>query len=346
MKKEKHLFFIYSDFHYVICKSIILSNNLKKEDCFFVCGRGMTVEKEDTEVPFPMEDFTSFYKKIISFIKNYKLIHSFFSNYDIVAYIPFCLFFPVGLYVKDVVFFEEGFSSHSKCIPDLTNKGAREKLKNAMKRLISYFVKKNVRAFLFLYQSIDVVPAYNTRLYVCSDSSYEPCNYPKLEKIVLNIPQLDNEKYAIPFGSYFVVLDRLSNIYRCYSLDNYFRCINRIANFCRFNGVDEIWIKLHPVDGKLNDAKIIAEKEFIRNGIRVKWYNGRLEMLAMQNKNITFIGTHSTILYYAPILGNTNRSVSFCKFLASIDKDYSNFISLFGGIDRFVDVFSKNVECE
>lgn len=346
MKQEKHLFFIYSDFHYVICKSIILSNNLKKKDCFFVCGRGMTVEGEDTEVPFPMEDFGNFFEKIIGFARNFRSIHTFFSNCDIVAYIPFSLFFPIDLYVKDVVFFEEGFSSHSKCIPNPPKKNAREKLKSVIKRFISYIVKKDVQGYFSLYQSVDVKPVYNTRLYVCSDSSYEPCNYPQLEKIILKIPQIDNEKYSIPFGSYFVVLDRLSNIYRCYSLDNYFRCVNRIANLCKSNGVNEIWTKLHPVDWKLNDAKIIVEKKFIRNGIRVKWYNGRLEMMAMQNKNITFLGTNSTILYYAPILGNSNKSISFCRYLASIDLRYRKFLQLFGGTDEFIEIFSKNVECK
>ena len=79
--------------------------------------------------------------------------------------------------------------------------------------------------------------------------------------------------------------------------------------------------------------------------LKVHFFDGRLELLALLNINIHFIAENSTILYYAPVLGSTNKSISFVKLMYKLDERYKGLISQYGGMERFVDFFSKNVEC-
>ena len=123
-----------------------------------------------------------------------------------------------------------------------------------------------------------------------------------------------------------MVFDRFNTSIGFYSLQNYKMCLAKMVDYCKQNHVREVWGKLHPADWQFKDAKDIAETFFMDEGVGLNWYEGKLEMLAMQDNHITFLGTNSTILFYAPIFGMSNKSVSFSRYLASIDDKYNQFI--------------------
>lgn len=343
---EKHLFYVQSDFHYLICRSIMKRNGLKAENCYFVCHRNVRVDDDVRLYPFPIEGGLSYY------FHHRKDIDSFFDNADIYTYTPFRGLFPKRKSANDNFFFEDGLASYRlkenviKKRLSTEESGSENPVKKLLKRIMTRLVKKDSRFFLTGWFHEDVVdPQRRTLLYVCSSQAYAEWAHPFLDRIVLKMEANITEKYNVPRGSYFLVLDRFSN--GCvYDVENYKKCVRMMLDYCVNRQVKEIWAKFHPADW--NNKNVMKELEESAKGadISIKLFDGRLEYLAMQNINIHFISLNSTILFYAPVLGNTNRSVSFVRYMYEADDKYKSFIHLYGGIERFVEMFSENVECQ
>ncbi len=345
MSREKHLFFITSTFHYLVCKSIILENQLNNKDCYFVCGRGTSIEQGMQTFPLPMGVRGNVVNRFKFYLRYPQLVHSFFGDSYVIAYLPFSYLFPRQSYVNEIVFYEEGFSAYRRTFPKLRNTIKRTFGEFILKQLMR-FVKEDVRGYLLLYDKMTDAPTQRTKLYVCSPTSYTHYGYVFEKKIVdISKVSLNEIDTTIKNGSFFVVLDRISSHGRPYQLDNYLKCLHEIIRFCSSHGKHEIWSRLHPADWDFESAQLFIESCFNEEGIKINWYKGGTEMLAKQDKSITFIGTNSTTLYYAPLLGATNKSYSFSKYLASIDPAYKVFLGIWGGVDEFVDIFSKNVNC-
>ena len=345
-KGKKHLFLVCSDFQYVICKSIIRENALKTEDCFFVSRRGVKLEKEDLTYPFPYEGGFWYY------MLHRREVNSFFAGKDISVYVPFRGSF-FSKYVHKMNYFEEGLSIFrdsikiSKGISDGKNgKGFVCQVISHLKSILKKILIKEEALFFVdgFYSDREAEPLENSFLYGCSPYALKQWSHPLLEKRILNIGIEPPIKYDVKEGSYFVVLERFSSS-NFYDLENYKICLRTIFSYLEKWGVEEIWTKFHPADYKNEHA--MEEFEKCREGfnLKVHFFDGRLELLALQNINIHFIAENSTILYYAPVLGSTNKSISFVKLMYKLDERYKGLISQYGGMERFVDFFSKNVEC-
>lgn len=344
MRRERHLFFIYSDFHYLICKSIISVNHIPQEECFFVCGRGTEVGDGDQVCPFRLYGSKSIWGRLVDYFVDFREIRSFFGGCDIIAYIPFRFIFPVEPYVSKIILYEEGFSAYKKeCSKNLPS---RNIIKTLLGAGLIALVSTDLWGYFSLCRSYERDPSGLMKLYVCSEGAYQHFDSPFIDRDILKISKLEQDyQFPIPSGSYFMVFDRFNTSIGFYSLQNYKMCLAKMVDYCKQNHVREVWGKLHPADWQFKDAKDIAETFFMDEGVGLNWYEGKLEMLAMQDNHITFLGTNSTILFYAPIFGMSNKSVSFSRYLASIDDKYNQFIRGFGGIDEFVSIFSEHVEC-
>lgn len=344
-RKEKHVFFVQSDFHYMICCSIIKQNRLELNSCYFVCRRGVKIEDRMQLYPFPFEG------GLKNYLLNRKSVGAFYKDCDVTIYTPFRFLFPRRVYAKDSVFFEEGLSSYR--LKEEVVRKMRHSVIQHLKRILKYLyctlvmsvLKKDVRAYVAgMFDNTEIDPLHTTTIYTCSPNAYADWNSQLLRKKVLTSFVNTVEHYDVPPKSFFLVLDRFASS-AIYSHDAYMKCVRAMLNYCSDNHINEVWTKFHPADWQNESAKHDLEECAKGLNIKFKFFEGHLEYLAVQNLGIKFISIGSTILFYAPILGNTNSSVSFVRFLYDIDDKYKSYIGLYGGIDSFICFFSEQVEC-
>ena len=347
MNSKIYLFFVWSDFHLLICKNIIKSKNLNSVDCYFKVDRNVKLEDGDIILPSILEDFQK--KRILVrplfYLFNKKRIDSLLKGKKLEVFYPFVLSYTYRSFCK-INYFEEGFSSYiTNCSPSKISKFSRLKSLIVF-HLVNFFFKgEALKSFVGNFCFSDGSPSEKIDIYTISPYAFSSFNNPLINKIVLDVSWNVTTKYNIPYGSYLMVLDRFSEGGRPYSLSNYFKCLRRELSYIQNNDVNKIWIKFHPADENKEELKFLFY-DYVKDGtFTFVEFEGKLEYLAIQDAGISFIGTNSTILYYAPLYGNTNKSISFSRYLASIDSQYEEFMHLYGGIDGFVDIFSKNVEC-
>lgn len=345
MSQLKHIFYIQSDFHYMICKSIIALRKLDNRQCFFVCRRGMTVEEGTNNCDLLEGKNQSFFNRVLYLVFNYEKVKRWFGDGDVVVYLPFRFLYPSRLFVKEIVFYEEGFSAYKTIIPRIKYSFLKQVIKDVFKKSFAFLLGNSARAFLMYTDLTAIAPKFDIKLYICTPIAYSAINNPHVRKELLPISCTTTINYNLSPHSYFIVLERFSEAGRTCTLEGYKRCVKKMFDYCTKQGIHEIWTKFHPADWTNSDALNHLMECNKGYDLDIHFFDGRLEFLALQNRGIVFLSTSSTILYYAPILGNKNESLSFCKYLASIDDRYNNFMQSFGGIEKFVEVFSENVNC-
>lgn len=347
MVRERHIFYIRSDFQYLICRGIISKERLQRDDCFFIVDRGVKLFEEDNYFPFYQKDhFPSFKERINTYFKHLRSFHSFFKRSKVVLYAPFSGGFPQCRF-SEVYFYEEGFSSFAKSRKNEADNGQykSEQQRYRFLKMLLPFASKGSKAFLLGIGAFKETPLYSTKLYITDDDSYSTVTFPEVKKTLVDLNTEMKFGYDIPRHCYVFVLDRFSTFGRPFSLDNYKLCVQNILRTIIPDSVREIWVKYHPADYGYDDANDIMKEMFQSFEGTIHYFDGKLEYLAAQNNGIRFIGSNSTILYYSSILGETNKAYSFSKMLASLDADYREFMMQWGGMDSFVSLFSKRVEC-
>ncbi len=344
IKGEKHLFWIWSDFHYLICQNIIHYYGIKVENCLFVCWRNLEIDNNSQKCHLYDQEYQHFLPRIRYYLRNRSLIKSFFRDNDVFAYYPFSFAFPQDSYFKRLTFYEEGFSAYRRLFNfDCEQKPSR--VNKIVRGFILSLFNKNVRGYLNGFSFTSPSPMDETTLICCTEESYRYLNLPRLNKIVLPIVYKPAVNYCIPAGSTFLVLDRFVPYSSIKTPGTNKRVTREMLDYCKRMNIKEVWTKLHPADFQNSSAEDDLKECLNGYDIKVHMFDGKLEFLALQNIGISFIGTHSTILYYAPILGNRNTSISFSRYLYSIEPSYEGYLKIFGGLDGFIDVFSKQVEC-
>ncbi len=342
MTKEKHIFFVWSDFHYIVCKGIIEAYGINPEDCTFVVDRATKVEDGLNQSPiYGIGHYLLFGERVKYFLKNRKHVKAFFRNAKVTVYYPFPFRYPSHTY-NDYVLYEEGLSSYKKVEYNDTNHNAfLLMLRKLFVFMISPF-SKQIRGYLIGFICQERKPLKKIKLLSFSEDCYQHVQEPLVEKGVISVPRITVEGNDIPENSVVFVLDRISEFGRPFALDNYRDCVVQEIKKLKTEGVKKVYLKYHPQDYNYEGSKGWMENILNEYQMEYAQFNGRLEYLAIQNIGIKFIGTNSTILFYAPILGKTNKSESFYKRLAVRDEQYRVFIE---GWDDFEHFFSKNVKC-
>jgi hypothetical protein len=145
-------------------------------------------------------------------------------------------------------------------------------------------------------------------------------------------------------NSNVLVLDRFSAEGRPYALNNYIDSLRE--TFSKVNLSEKpLYVKLHPADGNNEEIKRTVGELLSSYVSDYSYYEDSLEDIALNDNNNTFIGSNSTVLFYAPVWGRTNRAVSFVRILAEKDNDYKSFLMRWGGVEAFCRLFSNNVVC-
>lgn len=336
-----HLFYIESHFHVLVVDQIIQSNSLGLDECYFVTERG-TVLPERYRNHLVYDGTT---KSLFTRIRQYysgQLKLKQLSKEKICAYMPFQFFFPSKRYFNKYMFFEEGFSAYSlRTIASYDERSGKRFVKRLIICLSLPFARKNTKGLIAGIFNDGIKP-FETTLYRLSDDAYKGME--NVKGIDVETIQINNNK---PFVSseirnaMVVVMDRLSPKGRPFDDVIYLKVLVEALNKC-YDSSRKMYVKLHPSDYKNEAAK--ERIELLLSAFHPVLFDESLENLAICNQNNTFFGSNSTVLYYAPILGSSNKSISFSRILAEKDETYRRFLNNWSRTEGFIKLFKKQVE--
>lgn len=337
-----HLFYIESYFHLLVVDQIIHTKQLPLDDCRFITERGTRLP-EHYQGRLLYDGSKTGLKERINLYYHGNLDWNNYNKQEICAYLPFQFFFPSHRYFAKYCFFEEGFSAYSPRVITKESKRSRRGLfKGVFVDLLLPYAKNNAKG-LIAGVSCDTIRPLNTTLYRLSDDAYkglEGNKFLSLETLGVN--------YRNPFSkseikkSVVVVADRISSKGRPFDDGTYLDALHVAMEKVQVAG-RALYVKLHPADFKNEDAKQKVRQTL--SSYNPIFITENLENLAVCNNGNLFVGTNSTALYYAPILGDTNESVSFARLLAAKDAQYRAFLQGWGGTEKFCELFGKKVKC-
>lgn len=336
-----NLFFIESYFHLLVVDKIIREKGLHSEDCYFVTERG-------TKLPNCYSDrvlYDGTTEGLFTRIKQFyigKLNLKEFYKKEICAYIPFQFYFPSKRYFTKYEFFEEGFSAYShQKLPISGRRNRRSIMKELILRLMLPFASNNVKGLVGGI-SCDSNYPFDTTLYRLSDEAYtglEDEEIIKLETVKTANQPFESSRIK---DAIVIVMDRLTAQGRPFDDRIYLEVLSEAVKRC-YNPKRKMYVKLHPADSRNKEASVRIMEYLSYYSPELITEN--LENLAACNQNNVFLGSNSTVLYYAPILGNSNKSMSFARILAQKDEKYRLFLANWGGTEAFCELFEEEVEC-
>ncbi len=204
------------------------------------------------------------------------------------------------------------------------------------------FTTSNERGFLVEACNTRRTPKQRTRLFAFSSAAYNTVQSEKVEKVSVKpvAPKID----SIIRDCNVLVLDRFCAEGRPYTLNNYIDSLRE--TFSKVNLAEKpLYVKLHPADGNNDEAKRTICDLISGYVTFFSFYEDSLEDVALNDNNNTFIGSNSTVLFYAPVWGHTNKAVSFVRLLAEKDNEYKSFLTRWGGVEKFCRLFSNTVIC-
>ena len=336
-----HVFYIQSNFHVLVVEGIIKHENIKSEDVYYITQRYVKHPKEGTLL-FD-EIGKGFGGRISFFFKHRHLLRQLLSKNQVCAYFPFDYYFPLCNSYDKTVFYEEGLSSYA-CT---SREGIAKRYLNSMLKLFMVllfvpFASTNERGFLIEACNTRIKPKKITRLFAFSSAAYKTVLSDKVEKVTVK-PNAPKNRTSIA-DSNVLVLDRFSADGRPYALDNYIDVLKETFN--KMNMAEKpLYVKLHPADGNNDETKRTVSDILSGYVTDFSFYEGSLEDIALNDNNNTFIGSNSTVLFYAPVWGHSNKAVSFVRLLSEKDGDYKSFLIRWGGVEAFCRLLSNNVTC-
>ena len=347
--KDRYFFWIASEFHYIISKSIIIDRGINSQDVYYVCqpGRYINIGTDENICNLYDGRNTGFISRFLYYLYNKKEVNLFFEGVRIHIFSPFRGTFPIFDFFEECSFMEEGLGAY---VIEEKKTSKKDVLKEMFRylgvNLLLCFSSRNIKGYVMGIGFSGRFPKRLAKIACCSPYVYPKINSTKFVRQVFDLRKVPCYlKYNLPEKAFVIVLDRFCSKGRVYSIENYRLCVEKEIEYLKNKQINSVWLKLHPADDNSKDAFLFFKEIFESNGIIVECFTGILEYLALQDTQTTFIGTNSTILYYAPLLGKTNRSISFFAPLAEKDELYNKFIDRFGGTSVFRDMFSKNVLC-
>ena len=278
------------------------------------------------------------------FLKEKDRIKKLLNGKLIVSFSPFQYCHPVKRYFAEYKFIEEGFSAY-------TNKQHYSTLKAKLKEIFKVvfinvrfpFQSKNVKGFL-IGSDFSCKASKKYEIIVCSEDAFNRGTKDGLlQKCIVPISE-DMKGESHIKDSYVLVMDRLNPIGRPYEKDNYLAVLKDFLLSLQSTN-KQFFAKIHPSDFGNDVVKEELIRFFLSTGLNIEIIEDNLEIIALSDNNNTFIGTNSTIQYYAPIFGRSNKSISFARLLAQVDSKYASFLEGWGGVDEFCYLFSKQVKC-
>lgn len=343
--EDLHLFYVESNFHLILAESFIESKRIDASDVLFVTHRGVKLPTRYKANLLYDGTISQFKERVQLYRKDKERFRKLFKNRKVCSYSPFQFLFPRVRYFAEYNLLEEGFSAYSLSKEVDRKKALQYELFKAFYIGLSFpFASRNIKGFLMGISYSSSKPASHTKLLVSNGNAYGHYDFgDRVDKQIVPISGTDCDK-AIR-GQRILVLDRMSKKGRPFDDNIYLSVLKEALSRLGINN-QSILVKLHPADSTSDShVKKRVFDTLSEIGVSSVFMDYNLEELALGNNNNTFIGSNSTILYYAPIFGNTNKSVSFSRLLAVSDKQYARFLEGWGGVENFCGIFSKEVDC-
>jgi hypothetical protein len=274
------------------------------------------------------------------FLHNYFRLNKIVKGKDICGYFPFQQEFPVEKFFSEYVFFEEGLSAYDQVLCYKFNKEIyrRSILKQ---RILKFLLNRNMRGLFNGRDNGSPFP-FPFTLAGLTEESYKSFNIPNCNREIIHFSNRPLRKSDIK-DSVIIVMDYTHASDRMESAENYLCILSDVLRKYDFNS-RKVYLKLHPDNFKDMDDAIALIRKYI-DFIEFEVIDESLEDIALSNQNNVFIGNHSTILFYAPIYGNTNVSISFARINAERDNVYKNWIKRWGGVEGTIKLLSQQVQC-
>lgn len=338
-----NLFYVESFFHLLVVEQIIETKKISLDSCYFITERGTALPKQYLGRLLYDGSNTGIVDRIKLYYKRQLKLKSRLGKEEICAYLPFQYYVPSKRYFAKYFFYEEGFSAYGQRV-FVADKERRKKgiLKRLLITLTLPFADKTVKGII-AGVTCDSIQLFKTELYRLSDDAYKELEGHRLIEVkTIGIKYMEPSFSSDIYNSVIVVADRISSQGRPFDEEKYLRLLKKTISKV-YKEPKPLYVKLHPADFKNKDAsKRVLESlsEFSPTIIE-----DNLENLAICNQNNTFVGTNSTVLYYAPILGDSNTSISFARLLSETDSKYEEFLQGWGGVVKFIELFSNQVKC-
>ena len=344
INRTKHLFYVRSNFHLTIALEIIKSKKIKINNLAFIVNRNVNIPSSLKKLVFKLDNninFNFWDKLKFVLFNNDKLPLFLKDSSQIIAYIPFFSQLPFHFFNSNITFYEEGFSAYSSNQNQRIKFKIQECLKSIFRILIVYlftpFKSKKLKAFIigpsYFYKNFRSSKIFD--YFVLSKN----VNIKKFPNVNLKLVKPEVTSYEFNDSNRkicVVVMDRITSSLN-FDIDNYKHILELI--FMDFKD-HKIYLKFHPFDNK----KIVSHffSSYSNNEFKYTVIDDSLEDLCLCRTPITFVGTNSTILFYAKLLGN-NDAFSYSKKLSEIDPKYTQFLKYWGPDDLFYSTFEKNV---
>lgn len=338
-----HIFCVGSYFHVIVAKSVIEAQNIPLDNVYFITSRSVQLPPCYSDKLLYDETYLGTWERIKYAKRNGKKLKSILEGKKVAGYFTFQGVFPFFKFFDEYNWLEEGFAAYGTEIGIDKNRNViiRELLISCLLFIMLPFAGKYIRGIVFGSRFGSPIPI-KTTFYRLTDKVYNNLLFDK--STVVTIPVSEKPlKQSMIHDSIIVVMDRLTSTGRNFEVNTYLRVMVEFMKTIDIKG-KKVYLKLHPADYKYKEAKDMIEKSLGFLNYELIIDEGLEDIASSNNRNI-FVGNHSTVLFYAPILGHTNRSICCVKMLANADDKYMKFMDIWGGLDKFCELYGIYVEC-
>ena len=335
-----HLFFVYSNFHALICYSIIKQKGIPLDNIRFLTFRKTNIINTFKKNCIKWDSNRSYhYNKLKSILLNDKQLE--FLNGEVTAYIPF-KWSKHTYFFKDIVYYEEGIDviQTNKIIYPL-----KEKLRNRFYFILFFFIsftlllfkKRNHRVFFIgeLPLYLNDIPKFNSQVQYFGVIDNPNLNQAK--NIIfnkLNFNDLISVKKKEQFINNIVIPDPILSLLDFSSFILFIEKVIEIIPSKSFS------IQFHPTD--LMNEKLINKAVNYMNlkPINYEIINLNLDFLSISQPGLNFYGITSSLLFYSKMFGE-NNSTSLYKYLHNSSEEYKNYLKFRGPYNEFISNLEK-----
>ena len=322
-----HIFYIHSHITYVIAQLFILEYNLEADKVRYIASRGYKLSTKSYNITglYNYLESASKQNKVLKLKQKIKFldknIKSLANNKPFCVYVPqfnHSLFQIIATHelCKSVVLVEEGITSYK-----LDEKLYERSNTSYVQNLFQLFSKR----FTLNNKHYNPFPKHKFKYAICM---HKQC-FPFInEKRVLRINSdiVRNYKNIAENNDVIFVLDSFMERTKI-SAEEYLMIIKETLKLSKPHN-NKIFIKFHPEQKELIRKKTFdfITKEFDFERIIPLKDSCILEFEFLKSKNLTVIGMHTSLLYYAKRLNHhVLSSIKFTSSLSKIDK-YINHI--------------------
>lgn len=304
-----HLFYVHSHITYIISKLIIAQNDLHEDEVVFAVARGYEINDDviilDLNNYFNYLETKSRLEKVLGIRGAIKKIDDelqvVLSKRLFVAYLPqfnhsIFQILSSNQFCKQTVLLEEGLTSYKN------DKNLYEKNRDFIKKFISFlyskrFVPQNSHYYPF--------PARKFKYSICLDEECFPY-YKGTKKHVLRFNRNSFAKYfnRLEDGASVFLLDAFMERTGI-SKSKYFDILRKTLD--KKIGHNKLFLKFHPVqsEGIRNDTLVFIRENFNFKEVVLLDDKSIMEIEFLKLNNLTVIGIHSSLLFYAKKAGHT-----------------------------------------